>query len=484
MNIKAKFETDFLVIGSGASGGIIFDELKKEKLNFFLIEEGDWVSSNNFEKSFIGSLSTIWKDGGYQISTGNPKIPFLQGQCVGGSTIINGAIMQKTTIDYAKKLKFFFNNAAFFDFKNILKVQQYFVEQFGIKNNTSHIISESIVNKICLKLGMKASSQLRSAKNCKFTDTCLNGCPIDGKVTIENKIFSRINDKNIIYKTKVEKIIIQNKKGSYVKCVSGNNKFYIFVNKKIILCAGAINTPLILLNSKIKNKNIGKNLTCHLSTSLSGKFNKTKNQIEVLPMGYEITTNLKNCEKFFSQSLPKELLLSKLNLIGNNLLKESRELENISSWVGSISSKSRGMIKKNIFGRPKIIFSPHHEDLKKIIFVNKVISNFLFELGAKKVFLPYNSMKNEIESISEYPKFLSDKIIPKKFNLASSHIFGSCSRTNNDSISAIEANFKLKGTDNIFIADASVLYNSTEYNPQLTIMTVAKIASEVILNSD
>jgi len=484
MNIKTKYETDFLIIGSGASGGIIFHEFKKEKLNFLLIEEGDWISSNNFEKNFIGSLSTIWKDGGYQISTGKTKIPFLQGQCVGGSTVINGAIMQKTTNDYAKKLKKFFNNSAFFDLKNILKSEDYLINQFGIKKNTSHVISKSLVNKTCLKLGMKASSQLRSAKNCNFTDTCLMGCPIDGKVTIENKIFSRFDDKNIIYKTTVEKIIIQNQKGSYVRCVSENSKFDIYVNKKIILCAGAINTPLVLLNSKIKNKNIGKNLTCHLSTSLSGKFNKTKNQIEILPMGYEITTNLKDCKKFFSQSLPKELILSKLNLIGNNLLKEYKDIENISSWVGSVSSKSRGMIKKNIFGRPKILFSPDHEDLKKIIFINKVISNFLFELGAKKVFLPYNSIKNEIESISEYPKFLHNQIIAKKFILASSHIFGSCSRTNNENISAIETNFKLKGTDNIFIADASSLYDSTEYNPQLTIMTVAKIASEVILNSD
>ena len=80
MNIKTKYQTDFLIIGSGASGGIIFHELKKEKLNFLLIEEGDWISSNNFEKNFIGSLSTIWKDGGYQLSNGNNKIPFLQGQ--------------------------------------------------------------------------------------------------------------------------------------------------------------------------------------------------------------------------------------------------------------------------------------------------------------------------------------------------------------------------------------------------------------------
>ena len=41
--MKTKNEYDYIVVGSGAAGGIIFNELKKENKDVLLIEEGNYL---------------------------------------------------------------------------------------------------------------------------------------------------------------------------------------------------------------------------------------------------------------------------------------------------------------------------------------------------------------------------------------------------------------------------------------------------------
>ena len=53
---------------------------------------------------FFKSLRKIWKFSGYQYATGNISLPLLQGISVGGSTTINGSIMQDLDENFCDKL--------------------------------------------------------------------------------------------------------------------------------------------------------------------------------------------------------------------------------------------------------------------------------------------------------------------------------------------------------------------------------------------
>ena len=83
-----------LFVGSGAAGGIVYDELKKKNKDVLLIESGPHIKSENFKKQFYYSLKNLWKSSGYQYANGNISLPILQGTSLGGSTTINGSIMQ------------------------------------------------------------------------------------------------------------------------------------------------------------------------------------------------------------------------------------------------------------------------------------------------------------------------------------------------------------------------------------------------------
>jgi len=68
----------------------------------------------------------------------------------------------------------------------------------------------------------------------------------------------------------------------------------------------------------------------------------------------------------------------------------------------------------------------------------------------------------------------------KKYAQTIWHPVGSCAMGADPNLSACSPDFRLRGTDNVFVADASVLPSLPSGNPQAAIFAMASIASEVI----
>ena len=66
--------------------------------------------------------------------------------------------------------------------------------------------------------------------------------------------------------------------------------------------------------------------------------------------------------------------------------------------------------------------------------------------------------------------------------LTASHLFGTCCMGKNEDSGVVNENFKVFNFDNLFIVDASIFPIPTSYNPQLTIMIYAKLASNLIIH--
>ena len=149
-------EYDFVVIGSGAAGGIVFDELKKKNKNVLLIERGPNIKSENLRKEFYYSLKKIWKNSGYQYASGNISLPILQGISLGGSTTINGSIMQPLDKNFCDEIinKTKTNNKDF-SFDNLLKYQNEIKREFNIKRDNDNFLKDSkLLQEVKKKLGL------------------------------------------------------------------------------------------------------------------------------------------------------------------------------------------------------------------------------------------------------------------------------------------------------------------------------------------
>ena len=88
-------------------------------------------------------------------------------------------------------------------------------------------------------------------------------------------------------------------------------KFFI-INKNLVVSCGTIGSANLLLKSKIKNNNIGKKFSCHLSGAIDSFILDKNILINNKSQALEIITNNEEFRKFALQRIPHEILLARL----------------------------------------------------------------------------------------------------------------------------------------------------------------------------
>ena len=106
-------------------------------------------------------------------------------------------------------------------------------------------------------------------EKCKQCGKCVNGCTHhakwDGTYFINEAVK---NGAKLIENMNIFEILHENNTVTGVVGINKNNEKQIFKAKKVILSAGALNTPIILKNSGIKN--VGKHIFFDIFTTIGG----------------------------------------------------------------------------------------------------------------------------------------------------------------------------------------------------------------------
>lgn len=85
---------DYIVVGSGPSGGRIAHDLVKAGARVLMIEAGRFLKAKNFPKPEIESSSQMFWGGGVELNH-NARLGFLRAKIVGGTSIVNQALLDR-----------------------------------------------------------------------------------------------------------------------------------------------------------------------------------------------------------------------------------------------------------------------------------------------------------------------------------------------------------------------------------------------------
>jgi choline dehydrogenase-like flavoprotein len=88
-------DTEVLVVGSGAGGGITAARLAEAGRQVTVIEEGPWVDADAHEPFSLEEMVTKYRHHGASLALGNPNIAYAEGRCVGGSTEVNSGLYHR-----------------------------------------------------------------------------------------------------------------------------------------------------------------------------------------------------------------------------------------------------------------------------------------------------------------------------------------------------------------------------------------------------
>jgi choline dehydrogenase-like flavoprotein len=491
-------DVDVCVVGSGAAGAIIAEKLASHGRSVVLIEKGGYYDSEDMNQREVDMMPLLWKNGGANF-TDNLRIVIAQGQCLGGSTVINDAVCFKTPSIVREQWRQTGVN---------ISDQQWDVaiEEVWREINVSTARDEELnqnnltLKKACEIKGYISRPNDRNCKDCMRCGFCHLGCHYQTKqdmlVTyIHSALENRNSNINIYCNCSAEKITFSTGNGiSVADGVDGNFvdssgavKFRIRVNAKVVvLSAGAIASSQILLKNRIAEGKAGRGLSLHPAPFLLGKFENKINAYNGIPMAYAChqfgVTNGVNEGGFLIESIFLPIFQFSLGL-SSFLAQHEQLMQDFTYYTMAgllIRDDSNGTISLTESGHPKIHYDLSPKDINTIAKGLQVLSEMWFDVGAQHVITGHQDIPR-LNSKNDIPQFIKAvQTNPDGLQIASAHPQGGNRMGEDSTKCVVDSKCKLHAFTNLYVCDASVFPTSLGVNPQITVMALAAMTADYI----
>jgi choline dehydrogenase-like flavoprotein len=283
---------DVVVVGSGPGGGVAAAELSQAGHRVLLLDKAAYTHPSDYPLTEKKSFQLLFEGGAF-LSSNDGGMQILAGTSWGGGSTVNwSASLELPEIarkEWAEKfgLEYFHTP----EYQKAIDAVKY---RLGMSaDHISHNASNQILVDGCKKLGYHVENiPQNTAGNTHSCGWCSFGCPYGEK---QSSMLTWIKDAveagcHMIQQASVIDVVHANGAVSGVR-VRVENKYNLFVRaKRVVVSCGAINTPALLLRSKIPNPHIGKNLKLHPVTMAQGYFPDHN----IMPYAGSIMTSLSN----------------------------------------------------------------------------------------------------------------------------------------------------------------------------------------------
>ncbi|MEZ5477938.1 MAG: GMC family oxidoreductase [Thiolinea sp.] len=490
LNLKA----DVVVVGSGAGGGITAYELAKAGKKVIVLEAGPYVPSEQFAEMLAVAMGTLYQDHGGQANSAG-DISILQGRCVGGSTVVNAALCFRTP-DYYLDLW-----GKEFGLTNLTPevMQPYFekveknlhITEVGPQETSS---GAELLKKGFAKLGHPEGKARRNIRDCVLSGFCFSGCATDRKqsMLVTYLPWAVAYGAEIYADTRVTHVLAQDGKASGVQAAvidpaTGAKKADVTVEAPlVVMAAGPVQTPLILLNSELANSSgqVGKNFACHPTMSVTAEFPQEVDD-------FHGATHSLYMDQY---TMPEEGGYILLNAVqepveagfqvepgtGAPYVAYMSKYRNTIRLISLIHDKNVGEVKWQD-GNKVINYTVDDEDFENMKKGLITTCNILFAAGASKLYLP-SSNRNVIEKAEDVEAVIGAlKNEPARYKYTSFHPQGTCRMGADPQTTVVSPSGETHDVKNLYVVDASLLPTSIGYNPSETVYALAHYVSDQIL---
>ena len=460
------------IIGSGAGAGALVNTLIKNGFKpseILILERGDELPKEEYSSAATRFIET-YENAGAVPCMGKPIIPFALASCVGGGPEINGALIWKTP-NHIKKAWFENFNLPFNEemFENNLNLFNTFLEVKDSHINEDHDYASFLLKKASNTLNINCVPAKRAIKgSCCSDNLCAFGSTNDSKQTINKMIFKKYIQLGLFLEKKIKdiKFDISKRSGPYKVNYLKDNIRKCIETEKLFICAGTINSPLILTDL-IKVNSSKFKIKFHINLKSIG-LRKIANPDKP---GTMFSAQVQEYQKDNQYIMPFNWQYAHLASI---LDRHKPEIDfnyvfkhgmGLTTQVSQMNIESDLRVVKICNRNYKILTHTLNNNLE----VQKAIHNALqrtykiYEsLGIENILAPIKN--SPILKTSDLLNSKSPKL--KNLDMISVHHMGTLPLDSK----YIERNGSIRGLSNIYIADGSLLPTAVGESPQLTIM--------------
>lgn len=490
-------EFDYVIVGSGAAGATAARVLCESGARVAVVEEGPALEPSRFGDQIWPGMQRLFRNAGGFVARGRAFIPVLQGRCLGGSTVINSAIMWRIPDD------------VFDDWRDLHGIGEGVLprdelhrcwskieEELHVRPVTDEALGHNVLmEQAAAKLGVSGHRTRRGDTGCRGSARCVTGCPHGAKqsMLVSYLPLAASRGTTLFTDARVERIELSRTgravavRGSLLsgRRVEGvfRRKFRLVARKAVLVGASAIQTPPLLARSGIKNRHLGEHLQAHPGSPVLGLFDRPIDPWVGATQGFDVDEHRRHRFKIETISLPPEMIVARLPGIGREYIRNIELADHITTWGIQLRAWTEGRVRPMPLGLQgtDVTFDPLDRDMKNLHRALRFTAEMFFAAGARQVLLPIHGMPERIGP--DQLHLLDDAPMdPGAYSWILSHMFGTARMGLTAREGVVGPDFAVHGTENLYVIDSSVFPSNLGVNPQEPIMGLAMYAAERIAN--
>ncbi|KAH8923692.1 hypothetical protein BT69DRAFT_1218738 [Atractiella rhizophila] len=513
------FETEVLVIGTGAGGGVVGARLAEAGYKVSFVEKGAYRDRNSLFTNEREALNHLF-EGRALVATQEGTTTILAGSTLGGGTTVNwsGSLSPPWWLREGWKKK----GIEWATTRQFQESVDAVCERVGVTRDVKHGRANQMLIEGARKAGYDVNvlpqNSAGKTHKCGF---CTFGCPSGTKNGTVNTYLSDANKAGakFLLEHEVERVLFCSSTdptypsleatekeleqfsyspwygrtravGAIVKDKEGKKKV-IVAKKGVIVSAGALHSPAVLLRSGIKNPWLGKNLRLHPSGFVMGWFDE-----DIKPWEGDIMTTaclLLNTANRDGTHHGSKIITMQASLMFHSTIvgfRKGREahksdMANFKNCLNlSVVTRDRdgGTVSLDPNGAPIYNYTLSTYDSVSHIEGLIAAANIHYALGAKRIRTTQiwadDFEGGDEEAFESWKQNL--RAAGTESKIGSAHQMGTCKMGKSRKEGVTDPRGAVWGTQGLYVADTSLFPDSSGVNPMVTCMSVAHFISRFI----
>jgi choline dehydrogenase-like flavoprotein len=479
---------DVVVVGSGPAGAAVARTVATGGLDVVVVEEGPLIEPGKYAPDAFGAMADAYREMGASVTRGRAPMPYLQGRAVGGGSVINGAISWRLPRDVHDE--WCAADPALADalpWPALDSVHDEVEARLHIRPTSPSVqgANDVLLARGAEALGLAHRPIRRNVAGCEGLGRCLQGCP-KGRKTSMDRTYLRDaceNGAEILSGITARKILIEGGRATGVMgTAEGGATVRVSARHAVVVAASAIQSPLLLWRSGIRNGPVGEGFQCHPGVSMAGYFDTPVRIWTGSTQGHEVIGLRREGLKFEALGFDVAIAATRLKSAGRAYAREIAKLDHWAGWGAAVRAEARGRVRPGWGGGASVAYTLTPADMKKIRRGLSVLGRMMLAAGARYVTPGVAGFDDRVTD----PRRLSaleeeGPRDPRAYAMVTTHLFGTCRMGSDPERSVVRPDFRHHALGGLYVADSSVFPSSTGVNPQTSIIALATVCGRRVL---
>lgn len=483
---------DIVIVGSGAGGGTIAKELSamcRDGVRIAVLECGPRLREEEYTGREVEMAERLYFDGG-GVLTADRSVTLAFGRAYGGSTVVytgTSLALTKDTFD-----RWNVPGLGYDDLQ--ARSRKYFAE------NHVHLLDDAAINdnnrlfaEACRKLGYRVEQFPINVHGCLGSGLCNLGCPNGAKMGTHRVQLPEAerNGVTVVTNCEVGRVEDRTVYATVTRQEIGHPSVwepgeYRIRAKAVVLAAGAVNSPAIMLRSGFGSrlKALGRYFTCHPALILVARHPRTITNYYGHPKSYY-------CDEFASEGFLLETCMYFPFITAKSLAGFGDEAAALMSRMDRLQmilvlaldpALPDNRVTVGSDGKPVVRYRLGDGTRRALVSSMRVCARIFFAAGAERVHAPaarrFFLEPADLERLDELVPM--DGFKDGKISVSSAHLMGGCRMGSGAADSVTDSWGRVHGVPWLFVSDASLFPKSAEINPYITIMALADRVAESV----